>query len=377
MIAADRILDQAIRAYCCQHISENVKKEFGIGAKDLFWKLARSHSMSEFQQHLHEFSTAKPRATFYITGIGFEMFSSMHFAGRRYTHDTSNIVECMNSIYLEEREEPVLEMLNGIWHKEMDRRYARYESALKISVETGSMLTDFGVRKLKNGLSSARQFTVQISSPDSARVMKSTPSTLIYTVNLVSRRCSCRQFFDTDIPCSHAIAVIYRLQQAPIDHMPQYSFIQNYLNAYKNNIPVVSIENLTSTLTGSADQTVPGVAEDRIDLGINEQLPVMERPNHYNLHEAGQENQQDSGDRRNQQGGSSSTIEPPFTRVPRGRQAKKRKRVEANRPLRNLRARITGPEAPPNAEIPSRAPPRCSTCGTIGHYARTCQQSHI
>ena len=62
VIAADRILDQAIRAYCCQHISENVKKEFGIGAKDLFWKLARSHSMSEFQQHHHEFSTAKPNS---------------------------------------------------------------------------------------------------------------------------------------------------------------------------------------------------------------------------------------------------------------------------------------------------------------------------
>lgn len=80
--------------------------------------------MSEFQQHLQELSTAKPRATSYITDIGFEMFSSMHFAGRRYMHDTSNIVECMNSIYLEEWEQPVLEMLNGIWYKEMDRRYA-------------------------------------------------------------------------------------------------------------------------------------------------------------------------------------------------------------------------------------------------------------
>jgi len=27
LIAADRILDQAFRAYCCQHISENVKRK--------------------------------------------------------------------------------------------------------------------------------------------------------------------------------------------------------------------------------------------------------------------------------------------------------------------------------------------------------------
>lgn len=248
---------------------------------------------------------------------------------------------------------------------------------MKSSIETGSILTDFGVRTLKNSLSSARQFTVQISGPDSARVMKSTPSTLIYTVNLASRKCSCRQFFDTDIPCSHAIAVIYRLQQAPIDHMPQYSLIPNYLNTYKNNIPVISIENVTPTLISSADEAIPGVTEDRIGLEVNEQTPVVERPNHYNLNEDGQENQQESGNRRNDQSGSLSIIEPPFTRVPQRRPAKKRKRVEANRPLRNLPTHITGPEAPPNAEIPSRAPPRCSTCGTIGHYARTCQHSHI
>jgi hypothetical protein len=28
-------------------------------------------------------------------------------------------------------------------------------------------------------------------------------------------------------------------------------------------------------------------------------------------------------------------------------------------------------------DIPDRAPPRCSTCNGVGHYARTCSQPHV
>jgi len=79
LIAADRILDQAVRAYCCQHISENVKKDFGVGAKDLFWKLARSSHLPQFQEHMHTLATQKPKAAAYIEKIGLELFSSAHF----------------------------------------------------------------------------------------------------------------------------------------------------------------------------------------------------------------------------------------------------------------------------------------------------------
>ena len=90
----------------------------------------------------------------------------------------------MNSIYLEEREQPVLMMLNGIWHKEMDRYYQRYEKAETWLQPGGSLLTSFGMEKLKERLKFAQQYTVQISSPDDALVTMAINGARGYTVNL-------------------------------------------------------------------------------------------------------------------------------------------------------------------------------------------------
>jgi len=65
--------------------------------------------------------------------------------------------------------------------------------------------------------------------------------------------------------------------------------------------------------------------------------------------------------------GSNLVLEPPLTRVPRGRPAKKRRRVGDR----------TSGTPTVSWEPASRAPPRCSTCHQVGHYARTCQQSHV
>lgn len=98
----------------------------------------------------------KPKAASYVKNIGFKIFSFIHFRGHQYKHDTSSIVECMNSINLEEREQPVLMMLNEIWHQEMDRHYQRYEKAEEWLQRGGSLLTSFGMEKLKDGLKFAQ-----------------------------------------------------------------------------------------------------------------------------------------------------------------------------------------------------------------------------
>jgi hypothetical protein len=60
----------------------------------------------------------------------------------------------------------------------------------------------------------------------------------------------------------------------------------------------------------------------------------------------------------------------PRTRAPRGRPAKKRKHREDARKAK--RPRNGG-----LPDIPDRAPPRCSTCNGVGHYARTCKRSQV
>ena len=45
LLKADGIFPYAIRAWCCFHLSENVKLAYGgISARDAFWKVARART---------------------------------------------------------------------------------------------------------------------------------------------------------------------------------------------------------------------------------------------------------------------------------------------------------------------------------------------
>ncbi|PUU80756.1 hypothetical protein B9Z19DRAFT_1123107 [Tuber borchii] len=117
---------------------------------------------------------------------------------------------------LEEREQPVLTMLNGIWYKEMDRHSQHYERAEAWLQPAGSLLISFGTEKLNDRLKFAPQYNFQISGPNDALVTRAINGARGYRVNSESRKCTCHYFFDNDIPFVHAIAVIYILWNAQL-----------------------------------------------------------------------------------------------------------------------------------------------------------------
>lgn len=49
----------------------------------------------------------------YLRGIGPSLWAYAHLPGPRFAHDTSNIVESSNSVVLEDRELPLLNMLDS------------------------------------------------------------------------------------------------------------------------------------------------------------------------------------------------------------------------------------------------------------------------
>lgn len=46
-----------------------------------------------------------------------------------FSHKTSNVMESMNNLLKDERELPILDFLNEIWHLTMCQRFKRYETA--------------------------------------------------------------------------------------------------------------------------------------------------------------------------------------------------------------------------------------------------------
>ena len=68
---------------------------------------------------------------------------------------------------------------------------------------------------------------IQVQDEHSARVVESNGESFL--VNLHNRTCTCRKFQDEDVPCSHAVAFILRLQQAPLDYIPDTQ--NNYISS--------------------------------------------------------------------------------------------------------------------------------------------------
>jgi hypothetical protein len=150
--------------------------------------------------------------------------------------------------------------------------------------------------------------------------------------------CYRRRFQDTDIPCGHALTVIYTCERAPADYFPDYIKAESWVATYAaSNFPQINMDEVKQVHS-----------EGRM-LGA----------------EADSDDSDDSVDSEH----SLDNFHAPLTRAPRGRPAKKRKRRADARKAK--RPRLGG-----LPDIPDRAPPRCSTCNGVGHCARTCKRPH-
>ena len=83
-----------------------------------------------YDNALEKLRVLKPAAVGYIATLSCNLYAVAFFTGARFEHYTSIIIEAANTLFLEEREPPVLDMLHGILEKEMDRRSSRQERAL-------------------------------------------------------------------------------------------------------------------------------------------------------------------------------------------------------------------------------------------------------
>jgi hypothetical protein len=62
-------------------------------------------------------------AATYIEKIPATQWAVSYFPAPRYGHLTSNIIESVNSRFLEERDLPILDLLDTLWAKEMDSHF--------------------------------------------------------------------------------------------------------------------------------------------------------------------------------------------------------------------------------------------------------------
>jgi hypothetical protein len=309
--SADNQLENAQRAYCIQHIAANVQAKYGIEPRRKF--IACTYTMTEgaWNTAMDALKDIHRDAYMYVLGIHRHLWAPPFMTAKTWGHPTSNIVESINSLLLEDRKLAIVDLLNALWHKVMDLRFTRLNDAThKIATLRGQLHTEFALERLKDSLKFAQQRRVLCQDRLHGSVVSFSGAS--YTVDLENASCTCGRFQVNNIPCGHAIALINKLNLQPRDFIPKYFLLTTYKQTYTENLVAVNIANLTP-----------------------------------------------SGD----------DCYPPHLRKPRGRPKEKRLR-KGERCRREIAARAAAAGA--IAAVPDNIVQRCSQCRGVGHNRTTC-----
>ena len=114
----------AKHAYCVEHISRNLQTKFGMRA----WVVFNTHlrfvyAEEKFQLRLQKLEEASPQAADYVQRIDTTMWANPFLIAKRYGHNTSNLVEIMNSWIINKRRLSITDLLHALWSKCMDLRF--------------------------------------------------------------------------------------------------------------------------------------------------------------------------------------------------------------------------------------------------------------
>jgi len=97
--AVPTVFDQAIHLHCCQHIADNLQQRYGNKVRPLFWKACRAKTRELFYEKMEELKAQSVPAFDYLYNIKKKTWARAYSTYPRYGHDTSNIVESLNSLW--------------------------------------------------------------------------------------------------------------------------------------------------------------------------------------------------------------------------------------------------------------------------------------
>ena len=130
--------------------------------------------------------------------------------------------------------------MDSIWTTVMKTFHNRFQRPQKSQV-----LADTPYDKFQERFKASRRYKVyesgqgiyQVEIPDSGRK---------FIVNLCQRLCDCKNFFEFQGPCAHAIIACRYDGEDPFDYFGAFYTLEVYRKTYRRSITPISIENLAA-----------------------------------------------------------------------------------------------------------------------------------
>ncbi|KAL4572798.1 hypothetical protein LXL04_019583 [Taraxacum kok-saghyz] len=188
---------------CIRHLFSNFKKQFrGEFFSKKLWDAANTYLPASHAILLNEISDVSQAAIKYLNNNHKKVWSKSKFGTTsKCDYNTNNISESFNSWIGALRYQPVLDLLDGV----REKLIKRFDNKRMLVKKWNGVLVPIAKNHLEDISKNLGEYEVSRCSDNHAEVKCKGKR---WEVNLYERKCSCRVWQVTGLPCVHASAFI-------------------------------------------------------------------------------------------------------------------------------------------------------------------------
>lgn len=227
--AVKKVFPDAEHRFCVRHLYQNFhKKHKGETLKNDLWAIARSTNIPTWERNMAKMKVDSEEAYNWVEELQPSTWIKAFFSEfPKCDMLLNNHSEVFNSYILQARELPVLSMLETIFYKLMHRNVGKLKECEKWN---GTICP-----KIKKKIDKATEWAKKLDAAHAGKGMfhvKSHEYERTYTVDMPGRRCDCKRWQMTGIPCHHAIACCREDRRDPCSLVHTCYSIATYRKAY-------------------------------------------------------------------------------------------------------------------------------------------------
>lgn len=261
--------------FCVRHLHANFKKEHpGLLRKQLLWACARATTPVQFKRKMNELKEVDDKAFQWLMNKPPTQWSKSHFRESvKCDMLLNNLCEGFNSAILGARDKPVITLLESIRFWLMCRFRTNREAVKKWTQPIDKRIFSI-IEKNKQ----AARFCMPTNAGNGKfQVTVHGVETLV--VDLVNKKCTCRGFQLTGIPCPHALACIWASGLNYLDYIEDWYKKEAYEAAYSAIIePMPSPDAWPDTglnpILPPTQQSLPGRPKKKRNKSVDEPPPA-------------------------------------------------------------------------------------------------------
>ncbi|GJY93776.1 pentatricopeptide repeat-containing protein [Tanacetum coccineum] len=225
--AVKDVMPHAEHRQCARHIYEGFRKHYsGVEFRNLFWAASKASYPGLFNKIMDKIKRANPNAYQYLLNKDPKTWSRAYFhIGTNCEAVENGFSECFNVVLVRVRNKPLITMLEAMRVIVMERM-----NTMRRMLDKWTDDICPNIQKRLELIKDQQRFWHVI--PAGGNLFEVRNGSRAYSIDEKNRTCRCRMWQLSGLPCSHAIAVIFKLNRRAEEYVPDCFRKRMFHDAY-------------------------------------------------------------------------------------------------------------------------------------------------